>query len=195
MIVIGVTGGMGTGKSFVAAELGSLGAKVLDADNMAHECLKRGTVTYKKIVKVFGKRILDGRGSIDRKKLAAVVFDSRKEIQKLNSIIHPDVVRRIKGIISSTRKHEAVVIDAPLLVEAKLTGLVDKLIVVTASRKNQYCRSAHRLGIGKEECERRLKNQMPLSRKMKMADFVIRNNGTKEMCRNRLRRVWAKLWR
>lgn len=195
MIIIGVTGGMGTGKSFVASEFGSLGARVLDADKMAHECLKKDTLTYKKIVKKFGKEILDSRGNIDRKNLAAVVFKSKKDTGELNSMIHPDVIRRIKGIIMTTRRHEAVVIDAPLLVEARLSGLVDKLIVVTASRKNQYCRSARRLGIGKEECERRLRNQMPLSRKAKIADFVIRNNGTREMCRKQVRRVWAKLWR
>jgi dephospho-CoA kinase len=195
MIVIGVTGGMGTGKSFVASELGSLGARVIDADKLAHECLKKSAFTYKKIIREFGKGILDSRGNIDRKKLAAVVFEDKEELEKLNSMIHPEVIRRIKGIISSTRRHKAVVIDAPLLVEARLSGLVDKLIVVTASRKNQYCRSARRLGIGKEECERRLRNQMPLSRKMKIADFVIRNNGTREMARKQLRRVWAKLWR
>jgi dephospho-CoA kinase len=195
MIVIGVTGNIGTGKSFVASVFRSLGAKVLDADAMAHECLKKGTVTYKRIVKTFGADILDGKGNIVRKSLAGKVFGNKKEVKELNGIIHPDVIRRIRHNIKKARKDEAVVIDAPLLIEAHLTGLVDKLIVVKASRKNQYCRCARSLGIGKGECERRLKNQMPMSRKLKMADFVIRNNGPKSLTREQVNRIWGKLWK
>ena len=195
MITIGVTGSLGTGKSFVASVFRSLGAKVLDADSMAHESLKKGTPTYRKIVKTFGRAILKSSGDIDRKRLAERVFVNRSALVKLNSIIHPDVIRRIKYITGKAPIDKAVVIDAPLLVEAGLAGMVDILIVVKASRKNQYCRSQKKLGIGKEECERRLKNQMALSKKVKMADFVIRNDGTKGQTRKQVRQIWGKLWK
>ena len=195
MIVIGVTGSLGTGKSFVAGVFKSLGAKVLDADRMAHESLKKGTRTYRRIVRIFGKAVLNRAGGIDRKMLAERVFTNKSALEKLNSIIHPDVIRRIKYIIGKAPKDKAVVIDAPLLVEAGLAGMVDILIVVKASRKNQYCRCAKSLGIGKEECERRLRNQMALSKKLKMADFVIRNDRTKVRTRKQVRQIWGKLWK
>lgn len=195
MIVIGVTGSLGTGKSFVASVFKSLGARVLDADSLAHESLKKGTHSYKRIVKAFGAGILDGKRNISRKRLAAAVFGDKKRVVKLNGIIHPDVIRKIKENIRNAREAKAVVIDAPLLVEARLTGMVDKLIVVKASKKTQYCRSRKKLGIGKEECERRLKNQMPLSKKLKLADYVIRNDGPKSQTRRQVMQIWRQLWK
>lgn len=195
MMIIGVTGSLGTGKTFVSSIFGSLGAKVLDADRLAHESLKKGTPSYKKIVREFGGGILDGSRNIDRKKLAACVFGDRSKVKKLNGIIHPDVIRKIKENIRKAGKAQAVVIDAPLLIEANLAGMVDKLIVVKASKKNQYCRCAESLGIGKEECERRLKNQMPLAKKVKLADYVIRNDGPKSQTRRQVMQIWRQLWK
>ena len=195
MIVIGVTGSFGTGKSLVASILRSLGAKVLDADKLAHESLKKGSASYGKLVKVFGSGVLGTKRNIDRRKLAKRVFSDRKALKKLNGIIHPEVIRKIKEYIKKAHKGEAVVIDAPLLIEANLTGMVDKLIVVKASRKNQYCRSQKKLGIGKAECERRIRNQMPLAKKLKLADYMIRNDGTKSQTRRQVMQIWRQLWR
>jgi dephospho-CoA kinase len=195
MIILGVTGSLGTGKSFVASVLRSLGAKVLDADRMAHESLAKGSASYKRIVKLFGSGVLDKSGKINRSKLAGLVFKNKQALKKLNGIIHPDVIRKIKYNIRKAREDAVVVIDAPLLVEARLTGMVDKLIVVKASKKNQYRRCARSLGIGKEECERRLRNQMPLAKKLKLADYVIRNDHTKSRTRSQVKQIWRQLWR
>lgn len=192
--VVGVTGSFGTGKTFVASIFKSLGAKVLDADRIAHKAMKKATPAYKRIVGEFGIGILGKDGEIDRKKLSEVVFSDRRSLEALNKIVHPAVIRFIKSKIRKTNRG-VIVIDAPLLVEANLVGIVDRLVVVTASRAAQIKRCAKRFGMKREDIIRRIENQIPISRKINMADFVVDNNGTRSKTRKQVKAIWRRLWR
>ena len=191
-LIIGLTGAMGSGKSTVAAMLRKKGAAVLDADKISHGCLKKQTPTYNKIKKAFGKEILAENGEINKKKLAEVVFSDKKSLRKLCGIIHPAV---IKGIEQKAKKlaNKVVVIDAPLLIEAGLTSQVDTLVVVAAKKDTCVKRSTRRLKITKQEARRRLAEQMPLSEKVKYADFVIKNDGGLNITSKQVQNLWKQV--
>ncbi len=193
MLIIGITGGLGTGKSTVAALLRKKGCAVIDADSLAKEAAKRRTDTYKKIIKEFGRDILKPNNQIDRKKLAEAVFGSRKRLKKLCSIIHPFVLSRIRLQIRKLKQrgfNKAVIIDAPLLIEAGLRKDVDLLLVVSSKMENQVARSIGRLKINRTQAVKRIKAQMPLSKKESMADFIIDNNGTKAQVKVKVQKIW-----
>ena len=140
MKVIGLTGSFGTGKTFVASIFKSLGGKVLDADKEAHDVIKKGRRAYRRIIGTFGRGILNKNGIIERRKLADIVFARKENLVKLNRIVHPEVIKAIKRGIMDARE-DIVIIDAPLLIEVNLMSMVDYLIVVKASWKNQIKRS------------------------------------------------------
>ena len=198
MKVIGVTGGFGTGKTFVASILKGFGAKVIDADKVAHDTLKRGSPVYKSIIAAFGKEVLT-KGNIDRKKLAGVVFNSKRALGKLNKIVHPVVIRVIKAYIKKSRPNDIIVIDAPLLIEAKALGLVDKLIVVTASPGTQLERAAKKFKLEKDEVMLRVRNQMPIKKKAGLADFVVDNDssraGTRKQVVKIMKEIRGRVWK
>ena len=164
-IIIGITGGFGTGKTTVAKIFKALGAVVLDADKMAHGTFKKDTTSYKKIVGEFGKYILGKSGRIDRAKLGHFVFCNKKYLYKLCNIVHPMVVGNIKKSISKLRNVPAVVIDAPLLIEAGLHNITDYLIVVKTPQSTQIKRTRKKTGLSAVEIIRRMKSQIPLSKK------------------------------
>jgi dephospho-CoA kinase len=195
MTVLGLTGGFGTGKTFVASILKRSGAKVLDADAIAQRALAKGRPAYKKVVAAFGAGILDRARNVDRKALARIVFNDRRKLKKLNGIIHPEVITIIKREIRKSGKGRTVVIDAPLLVEAKLTGLVDRLIVVTVSRARQVQRCRKKFRMNEEEVCKRIRCQMPLSKKVKLADFVIDNNGSRTETERQIKAIWRNVWK
>jgi len=196
MKVIGLTGSFGTGKTFVASVFRSLGARVLDADRIARDCLKKGRPAYSKAVRAFGDQILGSRGTIARSRLAAIVFADRKALTKLERIVHPEVIGVIKKNIQKSRPADVIVIDAPLLVEAKALGLVDKLVVVKCSKKRQIERCVRKHRIKKEEVLKRVANQMSLKKKIRMADFVIDSDRSKSRTRSQAERVWEEIvWR
>jgi len=192
MMIIGLTGSIGTGKTFVASVFRSLGAEVLDADRIAHGVIRRPTAAYRKIVRIFGPGILDSRGNIDRKKLGRIVFADRKKLRKLDRIVHPEVIRVIKKRAAGAGKGSVVVIDAPLLVEAGLDRMVDALVVVTSSRKAQIDRCRKKSGLAESEVLKRIASQIPLKEKVRRADFIIDNNGTKTKTRKLVRSVWER---
>jgi dephospho-CoA kinase len=200
MLKAGLTGGFGTGKSFAAAIFKELGAGIIDADKLAHKALKKGSATYKKIIAAFGKSVLDGNGLISRKKLGRVVFDNKRKVARLNRIIHPAVTDEIKKRIRSF-KGKVLVIDAPLICEAGLCGLIDVLIVVTASKEKQITRCLKKFKIKKADVYKRIACQMPLKTKIKKADYVIDNNGTRKETRMKVIKIWqelnkgARVWR
>ena len=180
MKVIGITGNFGTGKSYVASVFRGLGAQVIDADKIAHEVIRRGRPEYTKAVAVFGKEILDKKRNIDRKKLAGIVFPDKKKLKALDSIIHPAVIKYIRKLIRrSGGGDRTIVIDAPLLIESGLAGMVDSLIVVKCSRREQIKRCMGKFKMKKGEVLDRIKNQMRMSEKIRFADFVIDNDETK----------------
>jgi len=195
MKVIGLTGSFGTGKTTVASIFKSLGARVIDADKIAHSSIKKGTPAHKRIVSAFGDRILTKGGEIDRKSLGRKVFASRKNIERLNRIIHPAVISYIKKSLRKIAKDAVVVIDAPLLIEANLAGLADLLIVVKASRENQVARCMKKFKMKRIDVLKRIGHQIPVERKIGMADFVIDNDGTRSETRIQVRKVWEGIWR
>ncbi|MCX5666442.1 MAG: dephospho-CoA kinase [Candidatus Omnitrophica bacterium] len=193
MRIVGLTGAFGSGKSFVASLFKKLGAKVVDADKIGHKALKRGSVAYKKIVAAFGKKILYADLSIDRKALAGIVFADKKKLEKLNRITHPCIIKEISGKIKKGRKGGFMVVDAPLICEANITGLMDALIVVKASKKNQVERASKKSGMRERDVCRRIAMQMPLKKKIRYADYVVDNNGTKEATKEQVRKIWRQL--
>ena len=190
MRIVGLTGGFGTGKSFVASLFKRLGAKVIDADKLGHKALKKSSTAYKRVVATFGKKILKPDLSIDRKALAGIVFANRKKIAKLNRIVHPGIIKEIVKRIDSAAKSEVLIVDAPLICETNITGLMNVLIVVKASRSNQIERSIKRFNMDEKDVCERIACQMPLKRKIRMADYTVDNNGTKEDTKRQVRKIW-----
>ena len=193
MRIVGLTGGFGTGKSFVASLFKRLGAAVVDADKLGRKALKRGSSSYRKIVTAFGKNILNSDLSINRRALAGIVFDNRKMLAKLNRIAHPEIIKDIKRRINRAGIGEILIVDAPLICETNITGLMDVLIVVKASKSNQIERSLDRLCVSEEDVRKRIECQMPLKKKIRMADYVVDNDGTREETKKQVRKIWLKL--
>ncbi len=191
-IIIGLTGSFGSGKTTVARFLKNRGARVVDADRISRSLLNPDSPVYRKVTAAFGASILDSRRRINRKKLASMVFSDKRPLVRLNGIIHPEVVRIIKDQADRSDS-KIVVIDAPLLIEAGLRNWVDKLIVVKISKKEQFRRLWLRTRLKKEDIENRIKAQMPLSRKVRLADFIIDNNGTVAWTKEQAERIWEKI--
>jgi len=194
MCVIGLTGGLGTGKTTVAKMFSNLGAKVLNADKIAHQQITPKGACFKRVVQTFGKDILTG-GRIDRSKIAARVFNNKSKLRALEGIIHPAVRKVIRSKIQQYKKQRGrtVVIDVPLLFESKLNKTVDLTIVVKSTKFKQMMRATKQLGMTKADAERRIKAQMPLQQKIRLADITIDNNGTLTNTKEQVKRIWEKL--
>ena len=191
-IVLGVTGSFGSGKTTVAKTLGTLGAQVIDADRIAHSCMRAGHPAYKRIVSSFGEGILGKNRQIDRKKLAQTVFNNKKLLKRLNNLVHPEVIGIIKQKIRASGS-KMVILDAPLLIEAGQRKLVDKLIVVRISRAEQVSRIRKRMRLKESEILKRVKSQIPLRKKERLADFVIDNSGTRIDTKRQVREILNKM--
>jgi len=191
-IVIGLTGSFGSGKSTVAGIFASLGAQVIDADRIARASINPAGCIYRKIVSSFGGGILKKSGTVDRKKLAEVVFKDRDALKRLNDIMHPPVIRAIKNQIKKSREG-IVVVDAPLLIEAGLRGMVDKLVVVKIDREKQIKRLQKKTSLSKPDILNRIICQIPLRQKICMADFIIDNNATPRGTRKQVKEIFKKI--
>lgn len=192
--VIGLTGSFGSGKSTVAALLERKGAFVVDADAIAHKLLAPSCAAYAKLVSVFGRKILGPRKKVDRKKLAALVFSDTRKLLQLDSIMHPEIIKHIKGKIKSSRS-SVVVVDAPLLIETGLDKFVDKVIVTVVDQDTQIRRLKEKKGFSKKEILQRIRRQIPLRQKVRLADVVIDNSGTKRQTRALVDTLWPMLKR
>lgn len=195
VFVIGLAGGIGSGKSTVAAEFGRRGAEVLDADAMVHELLRERAIIAK-IVRRFGKEVLKSRGGIDREKLAAIAFGSGRKIRDLEAILHPPVVRRMKRRIAALRRagdRQVVVIDAPLLFEAKLDALCDEIMFVDVPKTERVKRLRRSRGWTRTVLEKREKRQKPLDYKRENADTVMRNADAEGRTRTQVRKHWRRI--
>ena len=137
MRIVGLTGGFASGKSFVASLFKKLGAKIVDADKLGHKALKKGSPAYKRIVAAFGKKILKPGLSINRKALGEIVFADKKSLAKLNSIVHPGIIKGVRERIRKAAKSEILIVDAPLICETNITGLMNVLVVVKASKRSR----------------------------------------------------------
>ncbi len=179
MILVGLTGGVATGKSTVAKMFKQCGAIVIDADELAHEVVKPGKPAWREIVGLFGTAVLNQDRSLNRQALGSLVFRNPKKRRQLEHIIHPRVAReqaRLTKQVARIDPKAVVIYDVPLLFEAGIDTRVDTTIVVTADRKTQIARLKKRNGLSYTEATRRIKSQMPLAMKIQRADHVL--NGT-----------------
>ncbi len=193
MPIIGLTGSFGAGKSTVAAIFRSFGARIIDADRIAHSVISKGSSRYDSIVRIFGSGILNKTGDIDRKKLGRIAFGNKTLTARLNGIIHPEVIRIIRSKLSKSKRSEVIVIDAPLLVEAGLHKVADKIVVVHTPQKVQIERCVAKFGIDKEDVLTRIGHQVPIKKKIALADFVIDNGSTRSLTRRQARKVWREI--
>lgn len=193
-IVIGVTGSIGCGKSTVARLFKTRDCELIDADSLAHQALFRGGAVYKRIASFFGRGILKSNKNIDRGKLAGIVFVNKAALEKLNRIVHPAVIKEISRRIRNSAK-KIIILDAPLIIEAGARSMVDKLVVVTASRSQQFSRAKSKLSLCIEQVNRRIKSQISQSAKSRFANFIIDNSGTISKTRKQVSEIRRKLWK
>jgi dephospho-CoA kinase len=191
MKIIGLTGGIGSGKSTVAGFLAELGAVVLDADKIWHEILETDAGIQQQIVDTFGKQVLSSDGIIDRKKLAAVVFKDRDKLMMLNSISHPAIYRHMQNKLDDCKKRgvEVAVIEAPLLIEAGWAGVVDEIWVTVAPAEKIIERLVKR-GMSKENIQSRMNMQILPEDRIKTAKIVIDTDKPLE----ELKKTASDLW-
>jgi dephospho-CoA kinase len=198
VLVVGLTGGAGSGKTTVGRMLREEGAYVIDADEIAREIVKPHKPAWEALRKAFGDQILDREGAIDRKRLSERIFSDPREREQLNRILHPpirqEILRRLREV--EHRDPEAiVVIDAPLLLEVGLHHEVEKVLVVRAKESQQIERLRRRSGLSEELSRKIIGAQMPLEEKLKVADFVIPNEGSLEETRRKAKEVFRTLKR
>lgn len=179
---IGLTGGMGTGKSTVATMIQALGYNVLNADKNAHLALMKTSSIFPEIIKVFGEKILGPDGEIDRRKLGAIVFSDKFMLGKLEAITHPFIQDQTQKEKEKLEKSgvEMGFYDVPLLFEKKLQKKFDKIVLVTCGKETQIKRAMERTKLTREEVRQRLVNQLPLETKAKMSHYTVRNDGSLE---------------
>jgi len=191
-VYIGLSGGIGSGKSTVAKIFADLGAVVIDADAIAKEVLEPGQVGYENVLHAFGETLLDTSGNIDRKILASLVFQDAEKLLKLESIVHPTVIARVSNIRESLPETSIVVYDTPLLVEKQLQDQFDKVLIVSADEDIRKERLVQR-GLDLADIEARMANQATDSQRTAVADFVIINNGSMKELREQVAKVWQQL--
>lgn len=176
MIVVGLTGGVATGKSTVAKMFKQCGAVVIDADQLAHDVVKPGKPAWRQIVKAFGKTVLNPDRTLNRRELGAIVFGNRAKLHQLERIIHPRVAREQQRLVRRIAKHKphtVIIYEVPLLFEAGVDKRVDTTIVITADGDTQIARLKKRNGFSRAEAIRRIRSQMPLAKKRRRADYVL----------------------
>ena len=179
MLVIGLTGGIGTGKSEAARHMVSLGAALIDADAVGHEAYRPNAEAWQRVVKAFGEGILQPNGEIDRRSLGAIVFSDPEQLARLNGIMHPLMARMVqeKIVALETEAAEVVVVEAALLFEAGWDSLVQEVWVTDASEEAVIHRLEQRNGMSEEEARKRLGSQMNRNERLDRADIVIDNSG------------------
>lgn len=193
--VIGLTGGMGSGKSTVSQVLSELGAVIVDADKIGHEIYQPNTAIWRQLVKTFGKQILAPDNTIDRKKLGAIVFSNPESVKKLDSIVLPGMFQVAKRQIEEARKQgvKVVVLDAPTLFEAKWDSLVEEVWVVVANEADVIKRATERTGLPEEQIRARIRAQMSNEERVKRANVVIHNDGAVKDLRKKVGELWEAL--
>lgn len=192
---LGVTGGLGSGKSSVARLFGELGAPVIDADQVAREVVAPGTPGLSAVIEAFGRDYLAPDGTLDRRRLGQLVFADPAARRRLEAIIHPEVIRAMRSRAEALERagSRVVVLEVPLLFEAGLAGEVDKVVVVDAPEEERLARVVTRDGLSPEEARERLAAQLPLAEKVRWADYVIDNAGPWEKTRLQVERLWGEI--
>ena len=196
MLIVGLTGGLACGKSLVARALAEMGCHVIEADEIGREVSEPGGEAYDAVIAAFGKEITGADDRIDRSKLAARVFDSPPDLERLNAIIHPAVrarARRRIQEIEASDPHAMIVYVAAILIESGAYREMDKMIVVTCPREQQIARAMERPGAVEADVLARLDRQMPMEKKRTWADYLIDTGGTKEDTLRQTRIVYEDL--
>jgi dephospho-CoA kinase len=208
LLKVGLTGGIAAGKSVVGEMFVALGARLVQADHIAHSLMQPGEAVYNEVVRHFGREILNRDGSVNRGKLAEAAFgpgtlgrgkrDSR--IEELNRIVHPVVIRTQDAWLQEMERqdpHAVAIVEAALIIEAGAGGHFDRLVVVTCNEEQRALRFAARqkidLEAARKEVVRRMAAQLPDEEKIKAADYVIDNSGSVDQTREHVRRVWGKM--
>ena len=194
MKVVGLTGGIGSGKSSVAAQLKNLGARVFDADEEARKAVLRGTDCYQKVVAAFGEKIVGADGELNRSVLAEIVFKDKEALRVLEKIIHGYVWLQAEKFLEECRavKAPVAILDTPLLIECGWHEKVDEVWLVALPEEQQIIRTMARSGMTAEAVKARIAAQMSLSEKKKYATVVIDNSGTPEETEKQIIAAWKE---
>lgn len=192
MLVIGLTGGIGTGKTQVSQTLDGLGAKIINADLLGHEAYRPNTETWQKVIDAFGEDVLAPGGEVDRKALGAIVFTDPRALKRLNAIVHPRIRSMVKDLITDSSEHgrQVVVVEAALLVEASWTDLCDEVWMTISSEDKVTQRLRDRDGLNEEAVLSRVRSQMGQAERARHADALIENDGTLTELRDRVKELW-----
>lgn len=196
MVLVGLTGGVATGKSTVASMFKRCGAVIIDADALARSVVEPGKPAWREIVKLFGRGVLNPDRTINRRVLGGIVFRDPEQLRRLERIVHPRVSREQRRLLRSAfaRNPRAVVVyDVPLLFEAGIERTVDHIIVVSADRDAQIARLRKRDGLSRADALRRIKSQMPLSKKRRLADFVLDGTTSKRHLFRQVKTLFRRL--
>jgi dephospho-CoA kinase len=193
MKVIGLTGGIGTGKSTVAKFLAEMGAVILDADKVGHEVLKPGTQGWQEVVAAFGNQILNPDGTINRLRLGEIVFESTDSLHQLNRITHTRIHDLVKSQIEEYRRQgvAVLILEAPLLLEANWTSIVDEVWVTVSSEPTVLKRLRERTGLSQTESLARIRSQLSAEERTKRADVVINTDCKLNELRDRVIELWS----
>ncbi len=195
-LLLGVTGGIATGKSTVTRMLKEMGAAAIDMDVIARQVVEPGKPALQDIVGYFGKEVLQSDGSLDRKKVSKIVFNDPEKRKKLESFTHPRIYEeffRQVNMIVENNPNAVIQAEVPLLIEMNLQHLFDKIILVYAPREEQIRRLTKRDNISEAEAVQILAAQLPIAEKVKYADFVIENQGDPEHTGKQVEELWEKL--
>lgn len=195
MKVIGLTGGIGSGKSTVSQFLAELGAVIIDADKIGHEALKPNTRVWQEIVAAFGRQVLTANNEIDRKKLGEMVFDNPESLSRLNQITHPRMYKMAEAQIEEYRRQgvDMVVLEAPVLLEAGWTPLVDEVWVTIAPEATVLRRLKERGGLSPAESLARIHSQLSSEERVRHANVVIDTDCSLMELKTRVKKLWQKL--
>ncbi|MET9069187.1 dephospho-CoA kinase [Streptosporangium sandarakinum] len=193
MLKVGLTGGIGSGKSEVSRRLAALGAVVIDADRIAREVVEPGTEGLARVVEAFGAGILRADGTLDRPKLGSIVFSDPEKLAVLNGIVHPLVGARVAELQDRADADAIVVYDVPLLAENGLAPMYDVVVVVDAADDVRIARLVELRGMARQDAEARIAAQASREDRLKVADIVVPNEGSLEELAARVEEVWAEL--
>ncbi len=193
--VIGLTGGIGSGKSTVSQLLAELGAVIIDADKVGHEAFKPDTRAWHEVVSAFGKQIVAPSGEIDRKRLGAIVFSDPASLSRLNQIVHPVMYDMMKARIEEYRRQGVgvVVLEAAILIEANWRSLVDEVWMTVASEATVLERLKKQRGLGEEQTLARIRSQLSTDERIKYADVIINNDGNLDVVKAKVKELWERL--
>ena len=192
----GLTGGIASGKSTVAAAFKELGARIIDADKIGHELLRSSSPVFPEITSAFGPDILDSAGEIDRQRLGPLVFADPAKLAQLNAILHPHIINSVEQRAREYRAQDpaaVVIVDAALIYEAGIGGRFRKMIVAWCRPEQQIERLMAKAGVSREEAEQRIASQLPAEEKRRRADFVIECTGSIEETRRQVEILYPRL--